>query len=253
MCAFIAIDRYFTMNNQIDRTSFSLESLSKIMPGVFFWKKTSDSVYMEMNAACAELFGINRKREISGFTDHDIPCKISEFAELFQQQDRQVIETGCPLKLLEIHTCAKNQTRIMLNTKNPLRNQNDRIIGTFAYCIDITKQSGSLINVLSMMSHFENSPKLINGSYVLHNDQSNSLLTNREMDCLFYLLRGKSSKQTAAILKISFRTVEQYIEQLKAKFKCETKSDLIESAVSKGYMNILPSSLFNHYGSTIIG
>ena len=72
------------------------------------------------------------------------------------------------------------------------------------------------------------------------------------MDCLFYLLRGKSSKQTAAILKISHRTVEQYLEQLKNKFTCETKADLIELAISKGYMNIIPSSLLNQHSSRVI-
>lgn len=233
------------MNNQIDTSKICLESLSKMMPGVFFWKKSINSVYMEVNSACAELFGINNKREVSGFTDYDIPCKISEFAETFQQQDRLVVDTGNSIKILEIHTCAKNQLKIMLNTKNPLRDDNDKIIGTFAYCIDISKQLGEIANVLSTISDCGDSKKLMKGSYLLHHDELNSFLTNREMDCLFYLLRGKSSKQTAAILKISFRTVEQYIEQVKNKFQCETKSDLIELAIGKGYMNIIPSCLLN--------
>ncbi|WP_347571405.1 helix-turn-helix transcriptional regulator [Legionella sp.] len=65
------------------------------------------------------------------------------------------------------------------------------------------------------------------------------------MECLFYLLRGKTNKEVAKQLHLSPRTIEQYVEQLKNKFVCDKKSELIEFAVNKGYMNIIPSSLLN--------
>jgi hypothetical protein len=73
------------MDNQSQNTQLNLEALSKMMPGVFLWKKDINSIYSEVNVNCAELFGINHKKDISGLTDYEILCKISEFADLFRQ------------------------------------------------------------------------------------------------------------------------------------------------------------------------
>jgi DNA-binding CsgD family transcriptional regulator len=52
-------------------------------------------------------------------------------------------------------------------------------------------------------------------------------ITKREMECLKYLVRGRSIKETANFLNISPRTVESHLEKLKAKTGCYRKSDLI--------------------------
>ena len=41
---------------------------------------------------------------------------------------------------------------------------------------------------------------------------------------------GKTAKETADALDISFRTVESYFENMKAKLHCETKRDLFQYA-----------------------
>lgn len=81
--------------------------------------------------------------------------------------------------------------------------------------------------------------------YSVGNVDNKTLLTNRESECLFYIIRGKSAKSIARILNISFRTVEVYLEKLKTKFNCKTKSDLIDQAIHNGYMNIVPKSVFS--------
>ncbi len=81
-------------------------------------------------------------------------------------------------------------------------------------------------------------------SYLQIESDKNIILTNRESECLFYLLRGKSAKLIAKMLNISFRTVEVYTEKLKMKFKCNTKAELIGYAIEQGYANHIPKSIF---------
>ena len=253
------------MNSLHQNNELSLQTLSKMMPGAFLWKKDINSIYTELNQDCAELFGINKKRDITGFTDHEIPCKIAEFAEIFRQQDQRVITTGIPIKILEVHVCSKNQLRIMLNTKNPLHDKRNIIVGTFAYCIDITKQVGLVRNYFSQINDVNGITnkeiKLIKGSYILSQGDGDSVftrasenldnqileyenrqcvvaenplnfkLTKRENTCLFYMVRGKTAKEIAGLLFISKRTVEKHIEHIKNKFNCTTKSQLIEKVI----------------------
>lgn len=54
-----------------------------------------------------------------------------------------------------------------------------------------------------------------------------SELSNRELECLEYIIAGRgSSKEIARMLGISFRTVEHHISNLKYKLDCKKKSDL---------------------------
>ena len=54
-----------------------------------------------------------------------------------------------------------------------------------------------------------------------------SLLTPREQQCLDLLKQGRSAQSTAAILEISRRTVEHHIDNIKMKFKCNSKWELL--------------------------
>ncbi len=52
-------------------------------------------------------------------------------------------------------------------------------------------------------------------------------LTNRESECLIYLIEGRSAKETAYYLKISTRTVEAYLDKIRYKANCRTKTALV--------------------------
>lgn len=52
------------------------------------------------------------------------------------------------------------------------------------------------------------------------------LLSERQHQCLAMLGKGKSAKEIAKALKISFRTVETHIDNLKIKLDCNRKHDL---------------------------
>lgn len=58
------------------------------------------------------------------------------------------------------------------------------------------------------------------------------IFTIREEECLREIVRGKTSKQIANILGISFRTVEIHVQNIKSKLCVHTKSDLITKITS---------------------
>jgi LuxR family transcriptional regulator, quorum-sensing system regulator SolR len=70
------------------------------------------------------------------------------------------------------------------------------------------------------------------------------LVKKREMQCLESLTKGKSAKQIAIELNISYRTVESYLESLKSKLGCNYRSELIKIF----YDEVLSSSfMFNKH------
>ncbi|MBL8676913.1 MAG: helix-turn-helix transcriptional regulator, partial [Alphaproteobacteria bacterium] len=53
-------------------------------------------------------------------------------------------------------------------------------------------------------------------------------LSQREYECLKNLLIGKTMKETAQELKLSPRTIESYLNNIKIKINAHTKSEIIE-------------------------
>ena len=57
--------------------------------------------------------------------------------------------------------------------------------------------------------------------------RENLFLSKRETQCATLLIRGKTAKEIAKIMNLSFRTVEHRIEHMKNKFGVTTRSELI--------------------------
>jgi DNA-binding CsgD family transcriptional regulator len=63
-------------------------------------------------------------------------------------------------------------------------------------------------------------------------------LSPREIQSLFFLVKGMSAKQTAYTLHLSQRTVETYLNQVKKKLKCRTKLQLLGKLSSEDIMRL---------------
>ena len=77
-------------------------------------------------------------------------------------------------------------------------------------------------------------------SFFIGKKFKNLTLPPQQQEVLFFLLRGKTSKQIAKIMRLSPRTIEFYITILKEKFNCQTKQALIECAINQGFMEMIP-------------
>lgn len=62
--------------------------------------------------------------------------------------------------------------------------------------------------------------------------QTKLKISNRQAECIYYLIRGKNMKQIAKALNLSPRTIEYYILNLKQKFNCRNRSELIDKLYS---------------------
>ncbi len=125
------------------------------------------------------------------------------------------------------------------NTKTPLYDANGKITGVYCHTIEVINPHYFELVQWLKRSDIDNPLQV----YSIGKDFSSVKLTRRQSECLFFLLRGKAAKDIGRILKISPRTVEEYIEQLKIKFNCYRKSELICAAIEKGFMNNIPKSL----------
>jgi len=56
-------------------------------------------------------------------------------------------------------------------------------------------------------------------------------LSSRELDCMRYIVNGKSARETAEILGLSKRTVEFYLANIKAKLQVTSKSKLVDKFI----------------------
>lgn len=61
-------------------------------------------------------------------------------------------------------------------------------------------------------------------------NNNNFGLSKQQIECLHHLVKGMTAKQTAKRMGLSYRTVEFYIENIKAKLSCTSRVDLIEKA-----------------------
>lgn len=76
--------------------------------------------------------------------------------------------------------------------------------------IDITIQEQSIF----INSHFFNElPRMENGS-------EQTYLSKKEIECINWMIKGKSSYEMALILNISRRTVEAHMNNIKKKLNC---------------------------------
>jgi len=224
-----------------------LQRLFDQMPGCWGCKD-NDSVFMYANKEYAKIIGIGEDNhlDIIGQTDFDMPCETVNCAKLFRKQDRKVILSESPIRILDIHPFAGKEWRAYVFTKTPLYDNSLSVKGTIFHGANITNSSVlELGSFLSKMTTEIQNPLLENQNSFLLNHAFNDInLSDREAECLFFTLRGKSAKHIARYLGISPRTVEEYLVKLKFKFNAQNKYELTDNAIQAGYLNTIPESLF---------
>jgi len=62
-------------------------------------------------------------------------------------------------------------------------------------------------------------------------------LSPREFECLIWVSRGKSSSDVGAIVGLSPRTVDSYIEKVCAKLRVRTRIEAVAVAVRAGMID----------------
>lgn len=216
-------------------------------PGFVTLVDTETRILSGSKAAIADV-GYKSVDSSIGVSYYDFPVRAKQLAQYFHQTDKELM-AGVPCIHVLVHWYLNHNKRMLaLCEKIPIKDKNDKVIAILAYNIDITRS-----NLIDISRYFKlfNHDKHVQGKVdqffckiYKNNHDSQENLSTREMECLFYMLRGKTVKGIGEILQLSFRTVEDHITNIKRKFNVIRKPDLIEKAIMRGYMNVLPQSLF---------
>lgn len=215
------------------------------MPGMWGCKN-EQSAYQYANAEFAKVHGVSNHLDLIDATAFDLPTDVAACAEIFHQQERQIMETNQTFKLLNVQPWAHGWG-IGIFTKMPWRDEQDKIVGTIFHGIEITDAYSTKLG--EQLARWTGNAQ---NSYVLGDALQSTALSTRESEILFLIIRGKTAKLAAATLGISYRTVQQYIDTLKAKFNVGSKVELIDAAMARGYLNQIPLSLFSKQLSVVL-
>lgn len=75
--------------------------------------------------------------------------------------------------------------------------------------------------------------------YYLKGQYSNIYLTAKEINCIYWLIQGKTAEETAMIESVSTRTVQCHLENIKGKLGCYKQTQLIRIILESGVFEII--------------
>ncbi len=205
--------------------------------------KSLDSSYIVGNRFFAKTVGLKHGQEFSGRTDHDID-NLSEFATTYRVQDQHIMNSETTLQLIQLRHCADHVYRLFYAIKKPLYNEHDKLIGVIGHGTNLkAKLIDSLLSYLHTNKHDKPKEQTIKIETNFTTSDKKIILTQRESEVIFHLLRGRTLKMIAKCLHISSRTVESHVNKVKGKFNCTSKSQLIERCLASGLFHIIPTHI----------
>lgn len=240
------------MNGTNNENLTFYKNLLRQLPGlVVLANKKSQCIYT--NDYTAKMFGYKDGVSMEGIDSRSMRCSAVENAEDFIVQDQIVIQNGIGLTILDIHVYADGQGRVLLSKKTPFK-ENNINVGYIFHGMEIHATVLNQVSSALIQSDKKYRAKAVaqQRSYIINPTIFKKSITKREVDCVFYLLRGNSMKMIAKNLNLSPRTVESYLEQIRIKLKCTNRSDLIEKCLAEGYLNYIPSNILSMNISSIL-
>lgn len=203
-----------------------------------YWKDKNGS-YRGMNAVFVRVSNAKSPVDVLGKTDRDLLW--AEQAPILIKNDQEVIHTGCTKMVLEPVKSFTGDIHYYLSHKTPVRARSGKIMGVLgqSFLID---NGNSIATAIDEVNKFgfsipESTQKKLAG---IESSHKASCLTKRQMECLFYLVKGMTIKQIANTLHLSPKTVEHYLDAVKTKLNCDTRSQLIEKALQ---LNVIREKL----------
>ncbi len=220
-------------------------SILKYLPGYILCMDKDNRINYYCNERCAYIIGYDKTEDAYGVPIENVPCKITECADIYKLQNKRVIDERTTLKILDIHPYRNDEIKIIYTNKSPLIDKNNNAIATIFQGFEMSHLDPYLISrIINNDKKYFDKDSLNHRNYIITNSFF-SQLTDRENECLYYLVRGKTATQIASIMLISNRTVEKHISNIKLKLHCHTKSDLIEKAMNEDFINYIPERLFH--------
>jgi DNA-binding CsgD family transcriptional regulator len=219
----------------------SFHDLLAQQPGMVFYKD-HHHIYTAASDYTAKLCGFPNARAFQGCNDYELRCPAIQSAEEFRAEDRRVFESGTVLTCLQLHQYADQHTHIFMLKKSPVRNADGELIGVCGFGSEvINPEVGKVLFKLMVTKtrHKSSEPMC-----ALEVTDLYEQLSMRESQVLYFFMRGFTNKEIGLYMTLSARTVETYIERIKIKFNCITRSELQDCCLQKGLIYSIPKSIF---------
>ncbi|SRR5579883_391367 len=191
---------------------FKLMGVPSIFENGFYYSKNLDSEYIDCSENTAAALNLASLKDIKGKRDQNFGWSKQRIAFL-RSHDLEVINNQKSIfKIEQPFTLANGKIIQLVSIKFPLI-INKKMVGISGISFDLKSNRFSISN-----------------NNILTKPDTKQLLTvlsQREQQCLRYFLNGKTAKETAMILGLSYRTIEEYLTNLKKKLGCRTKRDLL--------------------------
>lgn len=195
---------------------------------MYVWAKDKNYKYLYCNEHYAMAAGLDSPNQIVGKTDEQMPWE--HLADFFKVGDYGVLQGNVRTNAVEVSDTLNNVKDILVS-ENQLCLNNGKCVGIVGSFVDITGKQ-----LIKKAGYYNG---LNNRYYLGSEDFENTYLTGREVEVFKRILLGYSAKQMAQPLKLSPKTVEGYIENIKNKLQAKSRGEIISTAIQFGLTHIM--------------
>lgn len=195
---------------------------------LYVWAKNTKGRYIFCNENYAMAAGLDSPNQIVGKTDDQMPWR--HLADFIKAGDYGVLQGNSRVNAVEITDTLNNVKDILVSESKFYKNSGE-CIGVAGSFVDITGK-----HLVKKTGHYDS---LTDRYYLGAEDFDNTYLTGREISIFKRILLGDTAQQTAHILKISPKTVESYVDNIKLKLQTKSRGEIIATAIQFGLTHIL--------------
>lgn len=209
--------------------------------GLYGYKDYNGHI-LDLSPSCVHFLTalhFKNKKDIQFRSEYEL-IDNSKLVELYHSHDQSTYNGQTWSGIEPVHW--KGEYRLTFVHKYPVYNKKSDIIGTFHY-VNLINNLELFNFIEDLTQHQQNIHSQALPSFKIYAQDEKVSLTQREMECLFYSLRGKTAKEIGRLLNISQKTVEAHVEHIKHKFKCYSKPELISKAIELGYLEKIPQPI----------
>lgn len=194
-----------------------------------YWK-AANGEYLGVNNAFLKVAALKSESDLAQATDMDLIW--ADYASFMMKNDKAIVSSELTNTFIEPSITPKGKKIHYLSHKTPLRSKKNKVIGTFGLSYRLESDSWNLdrLNEISVLLGTKAADEV--RKFLLTRQPETKSLTKRQLDCLYYLTKGMTIKEIAKSLSLSPRTVEHYLETIKDKLNCHSRSELFAKALT---------------------
>lgn len=233
-----------TSRNQENPLSLDINHLMEYLPSSqwAFWKNLN-STYKGCNPGFAGVTGVGAPKDIVGLKISDLRLSnnkvLADCSREFEEIDHRVYDCIESYELKRGVFFEGTSAYYDMTCKVfPIVNDSEKVLGLLGI------GNGRLIspnqcNIFHLVNKWQISNLLKKPRYVIQSGSLTISLSRRQTACLLYLMKGQTAREMADHMCITKRAAESYINLLKDKFGCYSKSQMIYLAFESNLLEEL--------------